>query len=69
MKDYSKVLFSRKQIEKMHDLFQENGKARYIWIKAETNLSGIGPDVLVAVVEDINADILQEEDITDPSTW
>lgn len=68
--DYdSKMLFSRKQIEEMHKLFQENTKARYIWVRTENNLSGIGPDILVATVEDIQGDLLQEADITDPGTW
>jgi len=69
MQDYSKILFSRQQIEKMYELLQENDKARYVWVREETNLSGIGPDILVATVEDINTDVIQEEDITDPGTW
>lgn len=69
MNDDNKMLFSRKQVEEMYNLFQENSKAQYIWIRVENNLSGIGPDILVATVENIQGDLLQEADITDPGTW
>ena len=69
MKNNHEILFSREQIEKMYQLLQSNDKARFVWIRSENNLSGIGPDIMIAAVEDINTDILQEEDITDPSIW
>ncbi len=69
MKDIHKMLLSREQVEKMYDLLQENDKARYMWLRSKDNLTGIGPDVLIATVEDINTDILKEKDITDPGTW
>ena len=53
----------------MYELLKENDKARYMWLQSKGNLTGIGPDVLIATVEDINTDILKEEDITDPGTW
>lgn len=69
MSNNYEILLSRKQIERIYALLQETDKARYIWLCSENNLSGIGPDVLVAIVEDFNTDILKKEDITDPSTW
>ena len=69
MKDIHKMLLSREQVEKMYELLKENDKARYMWLQSKGNLTGIGPDVLIATVEDINTDILKEEDITDPGTW
>jgi len=69
MKDIHEMLLSREQVEKMYELLKENDKARYMWLQSKDNLTGIGPDVLIATVEDINTDILKEEDITDPGTW
>lgn len=73
MEDQGKILFSqlfsREQIDKMYELLQKNDNAQYIWVRVEENLSGIGPDIFAEVVKDINSEVLQEEDITDPGTW